>query len=62
MRGMNYCNIKINGKKRINLEAAVNALTSSPVPTHDYVGFPVLMPALGVVAILGMRRNRLRGK
>jgi len=55
--------VKINyGKKRINVEAAVNALTSEPAPALDYSGFLVLVPALGAIAILGMRRNRLNKK
>ncbi|MFZ2397626.1 MAG: S8 family serine peptidase [Smithella sp.] len=55
--------VKINyGKKRINIEAAVNALTSEPVPALDYVGFLALLPALGVIAVWGMRRKRLRNK
>jgi hypothetical protein len=55
--------VKINyGKKRINVEAAVNALTSEPAPALDYVGFLALLPALGVIAVWGMRRKRLKNK
>ena len=55
--------VKINyGKTRINLEAAINASTSSPVPALSYVGFLVLVPALAAVAVFGMRRNRLEKK
>jgi exosortase/archaeosortase family protein len=55
--------VKINySKNRINIEAAVNALTSEPVPALDYVGFLALLPALGVIAVWGIRRKRLRNK
>jgi hypothetical protein len=55
--------VKINySKNRINVEAAVNALTSEPVPALDYVGFLALLPALGVIAVWGMRRKRLKNK
>ena len=53
--------VKINcGKKRINVEAAINALTSEPAPALDYTWFPVPVPALGAIAAWGMRRNRLK--
>jgi subtilisin family serine protease len=53
--------VKINyGKKRVNVEAAINALTAEPAPALDYAGFLALLPALGVIAVSGMRRKRLR--
>ena len=55
--------VKINyGKKRINLEAAVSALTSEPVPALNYMGYLLLIFVLGLIAALRMRRNRLKKK
>jgi exosortase/archaeosortase family protein len=61
--GDNITDVKVNyGKKRINVGDAVNALTSEPAPALDYVGFLALLPALMVIAVLGMRRKRLKKK
>jgi len=55
--------VKINyGKKRINVEAAVNALTSEPAPALSYMGYFLLIPVLWFIAALRLRISQRNNK